>query len=63
MAELQFRDGPRDVPPHLAELMESLDLHKFTYAEAVDEANKKLMADALNKIQARVVTQHFKDQR
>jgi hypothetical protein len=55
MAEVKFRDGPRDVAPHLAELMASLPTHRMTYDQAVHEVNDKLMRDHLNKVFGKVL--------
>lgn len=63
MAQVQFRDGKRDVPPHLAELMDGIDAYRLTYDEAVDKVNAKLLADHLNKIAGDAVSQHFRDNR
>lgn len=59
--KIQFRDGPREVPDHLGELMEHLDTFRLTYEDAIDKANAKLLADHLDKTLAKVVSQHFKD--
>jgi hypothetical protein len=61
MARVDFRDGPREVPEHLAELMEPLDTYKLTYDEAVKAANDKLLADHLDKTLSKMVSQHFND--
>lgn len=63
MAEVKFRDGPRDVVPHLAELMADIETHKLTYDDAVKQANAKLQTDYLNRTLGAMVTQHFRDQR
>lgn len=38
---LQFRDGERDVPGHLARMMSSIETYRLTYEQAVDEANRR----------------------
>lgn len=61
MARVQFRDGARELPEHLAELMAAIDTYKLTYDDAVAEANRKLMSDHLDKTLRKVVSQHFDD--
>jgi len=61
MATVDFRDGPREVADHLAELMKDLDTYKLTFDEAVKRANDKLLADHLDKTLNKMVSQHFND--
>jgi hypothetical protein len=58
--ELQFRDGKRWVPAHLADMMGDLDTYKLTYAQAKDEANKKMTRDFVNDAFDGVITRHFR---
>lgn len=60
MPELQFRDGRHNVPPHLEELMKSIETYKLTYDQAVTAVNRKLMSDYLGQVQAKVTSQHFR---
>ena len=60
MSEVQFRDGRRDVAPHLADLMKSLETYKLTYDQAVVEVNRKLMSDHLGQVQQKLISQHFR---
>lgn len=60
MAEVMFRDGPREVPPHVEALLSSIPVHKLTYEQALKEANNKLMTDHLARIQAGVLKEHFR---
>lgn len=60
MAEVEFRDGPRNVPDHLASLMITFDTHRMTYDQAVIAANNKLVADQLNQTQVQIIRDHFK---
>ena len=60
MSEVQFRDGKRDVAPHLADLMKPLDTYKMTYDQAVTEVNRKLMSDYLGQAQQKLISQHFR---
>lgn len=59
--ELQFRDGRRSVPPHLAALMSSLDTQRFTYAEAVSRVNNRLATDHVGFAVSRIISDHFSE--
>ena len=39
MARMEFRDGMREVPEHIADLMRSLPTWELTYREASEKAN------------------------
>lgn len=60
MAEVEFRDGKREIPDHLADLMVGMDTYKLTYAQAENEANQKLARDVLWKFQQQTIDAHFK---
>lgn len=60
MAELEFRDGLREVPDHLADMMRGLDTYKMTYEEAQTLANQSLVRDRLNRAGEKVVADHFR---
>lgn len=57
--EMVFRDGKRTVPPHLADLMASLDTVRYTYSEAIDRVNNRLAADFANSAFDNIVRGHF----
>jgi hypothetical protein len=57
MAQVQFRDGPRDLPEHLADLMVGLDTYRLTYDEAIKKMNDRLMSDYLNKTLQKVISE------
>ena len=60
MALLEFRDGLREVPDHLADMMRGLDTYKLTYEEAQIRANQSLVRDRLNRAGEKVVADHFR---
>lgn len=49
--QIEFRDGIREVPDHLGELMRGLPTYDLTYEEARQKANWKMVADIANKVQ------------
>ena len=53
--QIEFRDGIREVPDHLAYLMKGLPTYDMTYEEARQKANWKMVADIANKTQADMV--------
>lgn len=61
MREVEFRDGPRLVPDHLADMMASLKTHTMTYEEAVEKANWKLASDFTERAYDNIIQSHFKD--
>lgn len=60
MALVEFRDGSREVPDHLADLMAGLDTYKLTYEQAKDQANQKLTRDLLDRTQQQLISNHFR---
>lgn len=63
MAEIEFRDGTKFVPDHLAEMMKGLPTHQMTLTEATQAANNSLVASRFNDARSKIITQHFKDWR
>lgn len=61
MADIEFRDGTKFVPDHLAEMMRGLPTHTMTLEEATNAANNSLVTTAFGQARQRMVTQHFKD--
>jgi hypothetical protein len=53
--QIEFRDGIREVPDHLALIMRGLPTYDMTYEEARQKANWKMVADIANKAQADAV--------
>lgn len=60
MAEVQFRDGKRLVPAHLADMMVELPTRALTYDEAVEKANWKLASDYANRQMDEAIQSHFR---
>jgi len=58
--ELEFRDGDRQVPDYLADMMRGIKTHTMTYQQAIEAANKKVESDLLNAKQDDVLAAHFK---
>lgn len=49
--QIEFRDGIREIPDHLAALMKGLPTYALTYEEARHKANWKMVADIANNAQ------------
>lgn len=60
MAQIEFRDGAREVPNHLAEMMNAFQTYRMTYEEATRKANERLTAEFLNRTQQTILNTHFK---
>ena len=61
MAEVEFRDGKKDIPDHLAEMMKGLPTHQMTLAEATNAANNSLVGERFNRARQNLITEHFKN--
>jgi len=58
--ELDFRDGRFAVPAHLAVLMADLETFRFTYKDAVAEANKRMQSNVIGDAMSKHVLGHFR---
>jgi hypothetical protein len=57
--EKTFRDGKREVPEHLAEMMAGMETFRFNFADAIDEANRRQMGEYLSRAQQEALRSHF----
>lgn len=60
MKTLEFRDGERDVPDHVAVLMRGLRTWEMTYDEARNAAHTNQLRQALQVAQRDLIREHFK---
>lgn len=58
--EVEFRDGTRDIPSYMADLMAGLETYMLTYDQAVRIINRKLAADHANTAMNKVIREHFR---
>lgn len=63
MAEIEFRDGKREVPDHLADLMKGLPTHQMTLTEATNAVNNKFVGERFQTARQDIITEHFKNWR
>lgn len=63
MTKVEFRDGERDVPDHLAVMMRGIETHTMTYEQAVKASETKMLTDRLNLEMKSMVADHFKGMR
>lgn len=61
--ELEFRDGKRLVPGHLARAMSGMETYRFTYDQAVREANEQMKRNVLNDALDNHIIGHFRNLR
>ena len=59
MREVEFRDGVRLVPDHVAQFMDTLETHTMTYAEASKKVNNAFLTERLKKAQGDALRSHF----
>jgi hypothetical protein len=60
VAQLVFRDGPRDVPPHVEDILKGIEIHKMTYDEAIKAGNMKMENEYLAKHVNKMLSEHFR---
>lgn len=61
MPQVIFRDGVRDVPDHVEQLLRGIDTYKLNFDDAIAAANRKLMNDYLGKTVNKMVSEHFRN--
>lgn len=55
MKTVEFRDGERDIPDHVAELLRGVDTFAYTYDQAVRLSEQELLRKRLNDAQSTIV--------
>lgn len=60
MPELDFRDGKRGVPEHVASLLTNVPTYKMTYDEAMAEINRRLQYNYVEKIHGAIISESLK---
>jgi len=63
MAELDFRDGKRGVPEHVATLLQGVPTYKLTYEEALEYMNRRLEYEYVDKAANKIINPHFTERR
>ncbi len=63
MQTLEFRDGERDIPDHLALLMKGIKTYQMTYEQAVKEMEQNQLHQKLIVAQRDLMRQHFRQSR
>ena len=57
--EMEFRDGKRAVPEHLAVLLAMFNTVEYTYEEATRIANDALVIRQLRHVEQDIIRKHF----
>lgn len=60
MKTVEFRDGERDVPDHVALLLEGIETYQLTYQQAIDVSNQRLVKARLADAQKSLIAEHLK---
>jgi hypothetical protein len=65
MATLEFRDGKREVPDYLADVLRRYEnkLYQITHDEAIELANRTMEHDVVESKITSVIATHFRDLR
>jgi hypothetical protein len=59
MKEIEFRDGHRLVPDHIARALAALETYQLTYEQAMAKINSSFLTDRLRKVQGDLVSEHL----
>lgn len=59
LREVEFRDGKRPIPDHLADMMSGLPTHTLTFEQAKEKANWRLASDHANSAMDALRQSHF----
>jgi len=59
MRKVEFRDGEKLVPDHVADLMAQFETHTMTQEEAQRKVNERFLTDRLEKVQGDIVREHL----
>ncbi len=62
MAELEFRDGNREVPEHVELILKGIETYRMTYDEAIAAANRRLASDHVEQAFGKIKADHFRAQ-
>lgn len=63
MSSVVFRDGSRDVPEYMADMLKSVEVYKLTYKEAMAEVNRRMETEVIRREMNRSITDHFRTRR
>ena len=63
MIEVEFRDGVKLVPAHVADLLSKHKTWTMTYDEAIRKANTAMAADYANDAMKRIISRHMETNR
>jgi hypothetical protein len=60
VAQLVFRDGPREVPEHVEAMLRGIEVYRLTYGEALAEANRRAESAVVSKAMSKSINDHFR---
>jgi hypothetical protein len=60
MAEVEFRDGKREVPDHVGAMVAGLETYTMTYEQAIKAAERRMLEDHVWKAQQSLIDAHFR---
>ena len=59
--KVEFRDGEKEIPDYLADLMAGIETYRLTLREAIDEANAQMLGRYVTKLGQEAVDDHMRD--
>jgi hypothetical protein len=59
MAEVEFRDGIREIPDYMADMMSGIETFKMTYEEAIKAANAAVERRFIDNAVTSRLREHF----
>lgn len=59
MQEIEFRDGRRAVPDHVADFLMQYETYRYSYDDAMRLMNEDFLKRRLDKAQDDLIRQHF----
>lgn len=59
MQSIEFRDGFKAVPDHIAKKLSQFETYQMTYEEALNRMNNSFLTDMLKDVQSRAVREHL----
>ena len=61
--KVEFRDGEKEIPDYLGEMMSGIETYKLTMDEAIREANKRMLDRHVSRAFDQIVDRHMTELR
>jgi hypothetical protein len=57
--KVEFRDGEKEIPDYLADMMRGIETYRLTLDEAIQEANRQALSRHINQAADKIVSEHL----